>query len=739
MSIINDDSKPIKKGRQNPLKEVQKEPGGQSEPIEVSLREKIPSNLLAKVNELKLGSKVVDVWTAGNSDRSNWLSRQQEYLSDWDEFLVSSAEGPFQQSSSLHIPMPLTTVKTTHARFMQALLGIDPPFNTKPRNPASVERAELVQGVMDYTLKSWANNHQGVTASLDDWLWDWVTTGVGLLKIRWDRQYTRFRDIEEVPVPSRPEFFVDENGLETMLPTVLIEEQEVTREKLTFEGPVTERVNPEDLLITGGNSPQNADSVIQEVRNNASELNSLADQGIFDREVVNEILRSGPDSMTNEQTDNIKQQRLLNAGRADFDSNAKLDQYRILEAYIKADIDGSGINSDIVLWVHKRSGKVLRATYLYRMNKAGQRPFFKIDFLKRPNQDYGIGLVEMLHPLSVEMDAMHNMRIDFGILSTMPFGFYRPSSSIDPEVIQFEPGSLIPVDNPATDVVFPNLGNRTSFGLQEESSLQLMVERLTGISDLALGVQTSTQGAARTATGARALLGEQNINLDVFLRRLNQGWKQALEFLFHMLQENIPKGLSFRVTGESGNDYWAQIQGKDDLVGDFDIDVEGNTAASNVVLQTEQANLLVQLTSNPLDFQLGIITPLNRYEALKQLIKVKGIKDTTKYLTKPAQIQRILSPEEEANRILAGIPVPISPQMDHEGFMAFAQEIMDSDELLGQFGPEAAVTLKNQQNQHQAMMQALEQAAAQQANSQQVQINSQNLSGPQNLLGDGSE
>ncbi len=38
---------------------------------------------------------------------------------------------------------------------------------------------------------------------------------------------------------------------------------------------------------------------------------------------------------------------------------------------------------------------------------------------------------------------MHNMRIDFGMISVMPVGFYKANSSLDPKTITMEPGALI--------------------------------------------------------------------------------------------------------------------------------------------------------------------------------------------------------------------------------------------------------------------------------------------------------
>lgn len=713
MSQLNDDRLVLQEGRRDALKDA-----------EVSLRDQIPKKLAEKLEELEVGKKVADMWSHGNADRQEWLERQEEFLGQWDEFLAVDTDGPFEGSSNLHIPMPLIVCKTLHARFLQALIGIDPYFTTKARTEAFIERTQLVQDLMAYTLKDWINQYDGVDEVLDLWVWDWVTTGVGLLKGRWEKQFERFIDVEQVPKPRIRYAYNEETQREEEVTEYQLvdEERKVTRVK--FQGPMLDYRHPEDVLIIGGQGdPQKADAVIDSYSLTASDLWTYVDSKVFNEDAVREIIDKGPDHEDSSDSTQIKRSRNTNAGVDAVDSDSDLDRYKILEAYLRLDVDGSGINSDVVVWVHPRSRKILRATYLHRINKAGERPFFKIDFFKRPGQTYGIGLVEMLYPLSKEMDAIHNMRIDFGLLATMPIGFYRPTSSIEPETLQLRPGDLIPLDNPTEDVYFPNLGNRTSFGFQEEAAIQTMIERLTGINDLSLGVLTGAQGATRTATGARALLGESNANLDVYLRRLQRGWRRCLKYILHSLQQRIPPGFEFRVTGEGGQDYFAQVRNQQDICGDYDFEISPNSANSNRAIQEEVSTSILQLVQNPLLIQTGVVSQANLYEAVKQWMRAKGIKDFGKYITKPEGYQYVPSPGEEANRILRGIPVPVVANMDHQGFIAYFEEIFGSDELLGQFDEEQAKALAVQANKHKEMLAALDSAAAQQANSSQMRMN----------------
>lgn len=260
--------------------------------------------------------------------------------------------------------------------------------------------------------------------------------------------------------------------------------------------------------------------------------------------------------------------------------------------------------------------------------------------------------------------------------------------------------------------------------MQHLQFLFTIIERLTGISDLNLGV-IGAQGATRTASGVRAIMSESNNNLDIFLRRLNRAMRKAFQYTFAMVQEKMPEGFEFRVFGDNGEDYFQVIKSRDEIAGHFDFEFEPNSASSNPSIRMDTASQVVQLTSNPLDIQLGIITPVQRYAALKNYLIAMGVKDYGKFIQKPQNMERTFTPEEMASRILSGVDVPVSPNMDLQGFVAYAQEIMDSDELLGQFNQQQALALAAKQKEAMQMMEALKQMAAQQANSQQMQRNSQ--------------
>lgn len=718
INSINDDAKTAQEGRKNAFSEEELKLDNNTKLVERSVKK-----LYKKLVEENFGSAVTALWVQANGDRAKWLQRQQAYLEQVDEFIDPIIEAPAEWASDLHLPVILTIGKTFHARFYSAILGQEPYCNVKARVAANEgDRANLVQDLIQYTMKSWVNDYDGIEREIDSFIWNWAFRGVGLLKMSWDKRYSRIVDVVKKP-RKVTKFVVSPEGQQ--LPVEAIEFDDVEEETVVedFNGPKIKRVAPEDFVIIGGDGDvDQADAVIESAWLTASDLWTLVDQGIFDKDVVAEVIEAGDNPKTGEVSSGIKLQQTENSGAAMVDKTFDLNRYQILECYIKKDVDGSGINTEIVCWVHKKTSKILRATYLHRINrKTKKRPYAKADFYIREGQTYGIGLVELTYSICQEIDALNNMAIDFGLLSSMPFGYYRQSSSLTQTSIAVEPGRLIPVDDPGS-IFFPQLGARHAFPMQQLQFLYSIIEKLTGISDLNFGV-IGGQGAARTASGVQAIMQESNNNLDIFLRRLNRAMKKVFKYSFAMVQEKMPAGLEFRVMGQDGNSYFRQIKSKEEVAGEYDFEFEPNSANSNSGIRMQTAAEVMQLTGNPLDIQLGIITPLQRFEALKNYLVAKGVKDYGRFIQKPQGMDRNFTPEELVNRILAGVDTPISMNMDLPGFMEYAQQIMSDDLLLGQFNEQQAIALAQKVKEAERMQQALQQMQAQQSNAQQMQAN----------------
>lgn len=723
MAIIQDDSERIRfelRG-EGPLPKSAKVP----------LRDASVTNLLRKARDKQIGLKVQKMWRSHNANVAQYKERL-ERLQGWDEY-VDDTEMLYDGESNLHIPMPMIVLKTFHARMYQALFAVDPPFAVRAMQEAYQDDVEMVYGLMQWTLMEWSNYYDGVEEVADRWLWNWCAWGSSILKLRWERKFTRYLDVKEIDIPGPSEWRViidPESGAveEVESPSIIKHEVEEAKTEMIFEGPVFEYVNREDIAIIGGRNIQLCDGVIHRVWHTADQLNQATQQGMFDKEVVDEIISAGGDSEAGREGMNIVQDREIHSGVNTLDIEEDLDKYEILEAHLEVDVNDDGLNESIVVWVDAETGKEIRATYAHRVNRGGKRPFVNAEFLPREGHGYAMGLLELLFPLSVEMDFIHNIKIDIGLLAAQPFGFYRAASGMESVKLKIRPGDMIPVDDPQNHVFFPTLPDRSGFFKDEEAMLMQHIERLTAIND----INTATigrQGVTRTATGVSALVSENAANLDIFIKRMQRGWRQALRLLWGMLQQRLPNGTEFRVTGQDGKDYFRRVE-RSQIQARVDFILEASSANSNRMIQLETSQLILAQCMNPFFYQIGIMEPDNAFEALKDYFQALGKKDYSRFMKKSKlKSFRILTAEEELRRVLAGQKVPVSPEMDHKGFIELWDSMGDNALLEQYYGVDAVRAVEAQYKQHESMEEAMKAQAGQIQQANQQLFNAQGPGG----------
>jgi len=279
--------------------------------VKVSLRDQQLEKLTAILEEKKMGEKIQSLWLRANTDRSEYLTRQEAFLQEVDEFLEPIYDQALEWSSTLHLPTILTVLKTYHGRMMAALWGVDPPFVCRSRTAANSDRADLVEDLMRYSLRDWANEYDGVEEELDKWIWDWCAKGDGYLKARWTKKFSRFADVETTQIPDTEMRLDPETGHSVPVQVMREVEREVATTEEVFNGPELMRVPIEDIIVMGGEGdPQKAETVMHQAWLTASEMWTMADQGLFRSDVVEEVIKGGRDWLTgNDQTGNIKQLR----------------------------------------------------------------------------------------------------------------------------------------------------------------------------------------------------------------------------------------------------------------------------------------------------------------------------------------------------------------------------------------------------------------------------------------------
>jgi hypothetical protein len=203
---------------------------------------------------------------------------------------------------------------------------------------------------------------------------------------------------------------------------------------------------------------------------------------------------------------------------------------------------------------------------------------------------------------------------------------------------------------------------------------------------------------------------------------MQRGWRQVLRILWQMLQQRLPDGTEFRVTGRDGREYFRRVN-RMMIQQRVDFFLEASSANSNRMIQLEQTMQVLAQMMNPLFLQLQLISPSGMYEALKDYFQALGKKDYARFIQRPPQVTRQLTAEEEMARLLHGKAVPLTPDMDHERFIELAVGILKDEEAPRMYGEGTMNAVRSQMKQHEAMGQAMAAQAKQLAQANQQMAN----------------
>lgn len=666
-------------------------------PVEGAPAEEKPrQRLTAKLHDIEFdrdeyARMVVADYEGSLADREEWEKAldggYQRYLN-----VTTEKDFPWPNAANFHPPVTMTNVETLKPRLVEAIVGQSPTVLCLPVGGEDSDRASTTEMFLNWQIETEMRLFDLVDTSAH--LFE--VAGIVVAKIRWKRDIRRVKAVRSFPAGTSIDV-IFEHLFGRAIPEDLEHEKDfkwsgtlrlpggrrtdvtaefaffedeiqvlLDRDELVFEAPKIEFPDPEDIIAPyrGGSDPQDVPWIQHRLYMGENELRSRARTGQFDKDTVDELLQKGA---TGVETDTDASTTLdRQEGISSMDADVRSEQWCVIEEYRTFDIDNDGWAEEIVTWTALAGKTLLGWDYLDNVNATGKRPFVKAVFMPLPNRWYGISLPEMVRDIQDETTVMHNQRVDNGTLTNLPWFIGRASSMNKANLNELRPGEGIYVDNPQTDIVFPQMRSNTNFGFQEESLLNQYNEKLTGVTDLALGRQPNRVGATRTATGVASLLSESGLRFKIFMVRFQEFWRQIFEHVLALDQQYLPPGKEFRVTGMPET---IRLMDREAIAGKFDLRLAATTETLNKQSMRETAQILMSTLLNPGLIQVGVIQPENIYNLAADFVKSFDKRDVARYLTKP-QITAPQDPVVEHAILVSGGDVKPSPMDDHQAHLA---------------------------------------------------------------------
>ena len=350
---------------------------------------------------------------------------------------------------------------------------------------------------------------------------------------------------------------------------------------------------------------------------------------------------------------------------------------------------------------------LLGAFRLTDLQWKNRRPIVELDFQKVGNRRLSMGICEIVSDLSAELDTIHNMRMDVGFATNMPFFFYTATSTINPERIVLRPGKGIPLDD-VRDVMFPQMQNVTSFYHQEEQLLYSLVERVLGVTDLFLGVSPTKGAAARHATGFVGTQQEAMARTEEVMSSDADAFAHLCHLVYEAEVQFGPEERIMRLQGKEGP--MTQRLSRDDLWfrGEYDFNLGANYGLYSSMMRQQQAQVLQQeKQTNPLIMQ----DPGRAWEASNFIFNSYGFPAPELFIG-PKSASSAGSPQDpseengEMDQYVYGEgPSPVNPSDNDAEHLKVHLEHLNSDAFIALGKPNLPAHLQHLQATQDQMMQ----------------------------------
>ena len=718
--------------------------------------------MLNREERQALVDRIIRDFDDAEASIGKYKEKRLQYLDTWQATPVQK-DAPFEGASNIRLPLTSSFVEQMKARYYKALLGNDKivEFSSLDQTYTQEELNEL-NDWFSYELNEVVNIRQVVHDLLHPMFLygDAIAVPEYQRKVRNLTSMREFEILDNVPMAAQVKdalrLITQENITQQDIPTVdskaigvydltytndgikthgkisfrICNERlcaEITRPEVVFDGVYVHRLGLDDIVVI----------------NSMPTLDELPFFGVRLFQTVHDFMVAATNGeyleLTEEELSSIRAQARYKRGdyisqpsqeaqdqREGTDSadSAAFDMARkFLELYRwegrwspdsmsnPADAQQGGEQDEIgiVAWTEPRSRTLVRIERIENLCKDGGCTGVKFGYIEQPDRFFSIGMVEWLQHLQVELEAIHNQRLDAGTVANMPFGFYTPLAGLDMTTFKMAPGKLFAVKDP-NGIVFPKLPWSSNWSFEQEQNVKGWAQDQAGLGNPSMGSFESKRTSASEFVGTTT-------SVDIRTEYLVEGFFRSFRSLLYKIlghyQQFSKDGRIYQVTGLDGERVVKTLS-RDRLNGKLKLHLTANVAQLSAEVERSTAMNMLSIVMTPLLSQTGIVKPDTIYAAVDKVVRANNY--TGVPFHKPDTLPDSDPPEVEHKRMLLGEIVQPNPGENFGEHLAAHIRLLSHPSFAAYFPlEEARQALQQHVQQTQQMQQAVQMQQQQQA------------------------
>lgn len=536
------------------------------------------------------------------------------------------------------------TIRAIKPSLMRVFLQTDKPVEFVPRNQEDVPMAEQATKYLHYQFSE-INGYR----VLNDAFHDALIKKVGIVKVYWDdymdQEIYDFHGltdmelsaivqddgIEVVEKTTTQSVAIDEMGMEIQVPYHDVKvSRSIQRGKMCVES-----VPPEEFFID--RNARGIDDFYVVAHRTEMRVSDLVAMG-YDFEEVSDL--SGLEySDTFSEVEEFHRQ-----GFEDDDEEIQdpsMRQVAVTEAYLKIDVDGTGV---------ARLHKVLMAGSNYKMldyEPCGELPFAVFEVDPEPHTFYGRSVADLIINDQDAATAMLRGVLDNVALTNNPrIEIVDGAVNID-DVLNNEIGGVIRVKQAGavTTQAVPFVAGQTLSALQY---FDQQVEDKTGVSKASTGLAPDTLQNT-TATAVAATMQAQAAQIEVMARNLAEGgMRQMFKLMLKCMVQNVNEEMMMKLQGQS----YVPVDPRSWNTGmDVSINVGLGTGREDqkVAVLNQALGLQMQIFQT-YGAQNGVVGLTNIRNTVSDILAINGVRNSDRYFMpmNPQIEQQMLQQQQQA-------------------------------------------------------------------------------------------
>lgn len=279
-----------------------------------------------------------------------------------------------------------------------------------------------------------------------------------------------------------------------------------------------------------------------------------------------------------------------------------------------------------------------------------RKPYDKDVYTKVPNEFYGIGVMEMVNDLQLELNTERNQRIDYRSYSMRRMFTYNRDADINPADLVWRQGGTIPRGGEKDDITVldaPDNGVAASFR-QEDQTKQDMRDA-TGAHDVVMG----TGSSGKTATETMTTDNNASIRFKLIISSVENRLLVAISRKMIQLNQQFIDDIRLLPLFNDTEQEWPEIA-PEDIQGEFHLIAAGSSVeplANKEAFKQRMVELYGLVAQDPFMQEF----PIKRRNLLKKVFEAFDIQDTDDLLPSDEELSGMME-QQLFQQIMAKLP-----------------------------------------------------------------------------------